>query len=104
MLWIHEHDSHVRVVIDEQSSPRLPNDTCKVASGLAIPAIPATAQEVPNPLRDQQEDLLKPLSPQGNSAQQRYPAWPKSYDASLRVSWRRVQPTDPPHKKLDRTV
>ena len=52
-VGIHEHDSHVGVVIDEQSSPRLPNDTCKVASGLAIPAIPATAQEVPNPLRDQ---------------------------------------------------
>jgi hypothetical protein len=78
----------------------LPNDTCKLASGLAIPA---TAQEVPNPLREY-EDLWKPLFPQGNSAQQRYPAWPKSYDASLRVWWRQLQPTDPPHKRLNRAV
>src|SRR5438105_15946964 len=35
-----------------------------------------------------------PLFPQSNPAQ-RYPAWPASYDASLRVSWRQLQPTDP---------
>ena len=38
---------------------------------------------------------MNPLFPQGNPAQQRYPAWPASYDASLRVSWRQLQPIDP---------
>ena len=57
--------------------------------------IPAAVQEIPNPLRGQYEDLLVPLFPQGNPAQQRYPAWPASSDASLRVSWRQLQPTDP---------
>jgi hypothetical protein len=59
------------------------------------PAIPLSVQEVPNPLRGQYEDLLMPLFPQGNPAQKRYPAWPASYDASQRVSWRQLQPTDP---------
>jgi hypothetical protein len=62
---------------------------------MVSPAIPPTVQEIPNPLRGQYEDLLNPLFPQGNPAQQRYPAWPASYDASLRVSWRQLQPTDP---------
>ncbi|OBF90874.1 hypothetical protein A5791_16185 [Mycobacterium sp. 852002-51163_SCH5372311] len=57
--------------------------------------IPAAVQETPNPLRGQYEDLLVPLFPQGNPAQQRYPAWPASNDASMRVSWRQLQPTDP---------
>jgi hypothetical protein len=64
-------------------------------SVVASPAIPLNVQEVPNPLRGQYEDLLMPLFPQGNSAQRRYPAWPPSDDASLRVSWRQLQPTDP---------
>ena len=64
-------------------------------SAMVFPAIPPTVQEIPNPLRGQYEDLLIPLFPQGNPAQQRYPAWPASYDASLRVSWRQLQPTDP---------
>lgn len=64
-------------------------------SAMVAPAIPSTAQEIPNPLRGQYEDLLEPLFPQGEPAQQRYPAWPASYDASLRVSWRQLQPTDP---------
>jgi hypothetical protein len=64
-------------------------------SAMVSPAIPPTVQEIPNPLRGQYEDLLNPLFPQGNPAQQRYPAWPASYDASLRVSWRQLQPTDP---------
>jgi hypothetical protein len=38
---------------------------------------------------------LEPLFPQANPAQQRYPAWPASSDASLHVSWRQLQPTDP---------
>lgn len=59
------------------------------------PPIPLTAQDIPNPLRGQYEDLLLPLFPQSNPAQHRYPAWPASYDASLRVSWRQLQPTDP---------
>lgn len=58
-------------------------------------AIPLTMQEIPNPLRGQYEDLMMPLFPQANPAQRRYPAWPASYDASLRVSWRQLQPTDP---------
>lgn len=57
--------------------------------------IPATVQEIVNPLRGQYEDMLVPLFPQGNSGQHRYPAWPASYDASLRVTWRQLQPTDP---------
>ncbi|MGE2816607.1 hypothetical protein ACQI5H_15935 [Mycobacterium heidelbergense] len=61
---------------------------------IASPAIPLTEQEIPNPLRGQYEDLLMPLFPQSNTAQ-RYPAWPASYDASQRVSWRQLQPTDP---------
>jgi hypothetical protein len=64
-------------------------------SAMVFPAIPPTVQEIANPLRGQYEDLLIPLFPQGNPAQQRYPAWPASYDASLRVSWRQLQPTDP---------
>lgn len=59
------------------------------------PAVPATVQEISNPLRGQYEDLLLPLFPQRNPAQKRYPAWPRSYDASLRVSWRELQPADP---------
>lgn len=59
------------------------------------PAIPSTAQEIANPLRGQYEDLLVPLFPQGNPAQQKYPAWPASSDASMRLSWRQLQPTDP---------
>lgn len=62
---------------------------------MVSPAIPATAQEIPNPLRGQYEDRMEPLFPQANPAQRRYPAWPKSYDASLRVSWRQLQPVDP---------
>jgi hypothetical protein len=54
-----------------------------------------TAQDITNPLRGQYEDLLVPLFPQANPAQRRYPPWPASYDASLRVSWRQLQPTDP---------
>lgn len=62
---------------------------------ISSPAIPSSVQDVPNPLRGQYEDLLQPLFPQGNPAQRRYPAWPASYDASLRVPWRQLQPTDP---------
>lgn len=36
-----------------------------------------------------------PLFPQANPAQRRYPAWPASYDASMRITWRQLQPTDP---------
>ncbi|MCW2663046.1 MAG: hypothetical protein JWP83_4198 [Mycobacterium sp.] len=64
-------------------------------SAMVFPAIPPTVQEIANPLRGQYEELLIPLFPQGNPAQQRYPAWPASYDATLRVSWRQLQPTDP---------
>ena len=64
-------------------------------SAMVFPAIPPTVQEISNPLRGQYEDLLNPLFPQGNPAQQRYPAWPASYDASLVVSWRQLQPVDP---------
>ncbi|MCV7411492.1 hypothetical protein H7K44_18005 [Mycobacterium florentinum] len=64
-------------------------------SAVVSPAIPLNVQEVPNPLRGQYEDLLMPLFPQGNPAQHRYPAWPASYDASLRVTWRQLQPVDP---------
>lgn len=62
---------------------------------LASPAIPIDTQEVTNPLRGQYEDLLQPLFPQGNAADRRYPAWPKTHDVSLRLSWRQLQPTDP---------
>jgi hypothetical protein len=64
-------------------------------SAMVSPAMPASAQELPNPLRGQYEDVLVPLFPQGNPAQQRYPAWPASYDASMRISWRQLQPIDP---------
>src|SRR5262249_21289506 len=64
-------------------------------NAMVSPAIPPTVQDIPNPLRGQYEDLLVPLFPQGDPAQQRYPAWPASSDASLRVSWRQLQSTDP---------
>ena len=64
-------------------------------SAMVSPAIPPSVQDISNPLRGQYEDLLIPLFPQGNPAQQRYPAWPASYDASMRVSWRQLQPVDP---------
>lgn len=64
-------------------------------NAMVSPVIPATVQEIANPLRGQYEDRLEPLFPQGNPAQQRYSPWPASYDASLRVSWRQLQPVDP---------
>ena len=64
-------------------------------NAMISPAIPSNAQEISNPLRGQYEDLLVPLFPQADPAQRRYPPWPKSYDASLRVSWRQLQPVDP---------
>ncbi len=64
-------------------------------NAMVSPAIPPSVQEIPNPLRGQYEDLLEPLFPQANNAQQRYPAWPASSDASLRVTWRQLQPVDP---------
>jgi hypothetical protein len=79
------------LVLNGCSNPRNPGPLTAVVS----PAIPSTVQEIPNPLRGQYEDLLQPLFPQGNPAQQRYPAWPASYDASQRISWRQLQPTDP---------
>ncbi len=57
--------------------------------------IPAEVQEISNPLRGQYEDMLIPLFPQSNPAQNRYPPWPQSYDATLRVDWRELQPNDP---------
>jgi hypothetical protein len=62
---------------------------------IASPPIPTDTQEVTNPLRGQYEDLLQTLFPQGNTADRQYPAWPKTHDASLRLSWRQLQPTDP---------
>jgi hypothetical protein len=64
-------------------------------TAIASPAIPMSVQEIPNPLRGQYEDLMLPLFPQANPAQKRYPVWPASYDASLRIPWRQLQPTDP---------
>ncbi|CPR08669.1 hypothetical protein BN971_01326 [Mycobacterium bohemicum DSM 44277] len=64
-------------------------------SAMVSPPIPPSVQDISNPLRGQYEDLLIPLFPQGNLAQQRYPAWPASYDASMRISWRQLQPVDP---------
>jgi hypothetical protein len=64
-------------------------------SAMVFPAMPSTVQETANPLRGQYEDLLNPLFPQGNPADRQYPPWPASYDASLRVSWRQLQPADP---------
>ncbi|MEB3061526.1 MULTISPECIES: hypothetical protein [Mycolicibacter] len=68
------------------------------------PPIPAGAQELSNPARGQYEDLMVTLFPQGNPAQKRYQDWPKSYDASLRIAWRDLQPVDPrtlPHDATD---
>src|ERR1700730_4592496 len=79
------------LVLSGCSNPSNPEPLTAIVS----PAIPLSVQEIPNPLRGQYEDLLMPLFPQGNPAQRRYPAWPASYDASLRVSWRQLQPTDP---------
>src|ERR1700722_2940949 len=64
-------------------------------NAMVSPAIPPSVQEISNPLRGQYEDLLEPLFPQANNAQQRYPAWPASSDASLRGTWRQLQPIDP---------
>ncbi|MCV7428592.1 hypothetical protein [Mycobacterium montefiorense] len=64
-------------------------------SAVASPAIPLTVQEVANPLRGQYEDLMMPLFPQANPTQRRYPAWPAPHDASMRITWRQLQPTDP---------
>jgi hypothetical protein len=64
-------------------------------SAMVSPVIPSNTLEIPNPLRGQYEDLLQPLFPQGDPAQQRYQPWPASYDAHLRISWRQIQPADP---------
>lgn len=60
-----------------------------------VTAVAATTMEIANPLRGQYENLSIPLFPQGNPAQAGYPAWPAPYDASIRMSWRDLQPTDP---------
>lgn len=65
------------------------------AWGVESPAIPPAATEFANPLRGQYENLMSPLFPQGNPAQRDFAAWPKSADASMRLDWRRLQPTDP---------
>ena len=57
--------------------------------------VPLTAPDLSNPLRGQYEGLLTPLFPQNNPAQYSLPAWPASYDTSVRVSWRQLQPVDP---------
>jgi len=62
---------------------------------VSSPPIPVTAEELPNPLRGQYEALLLPLFPQGNPAQSGRAEWPRSDDASTRVSWRELQPVDP---------
>lgn len=62
---------------------------------IASPSIAIDTQEVVNPLRGQYEDLQQTLFPQGNPADKRYPAWPATHDASLRLSWRQLQPIDP---------
>ena len=62
---------------------------------VSSPPIPATAKEFVNPLRGQYENLLTPLFPQGNPAQRNFPAWPGTRDASLRITWRELQPRDP---------
>ncbi|OJZ72693.1 hypothetical protein BRW65_16595 [Mycobacterium paraffinicum] len=67
----------------------------EMVTAIVSPAIPLAVQDVQNPLRGQYEDLLIPLFPQANPAQHRYPPWPASDDASLRVTWRQLQPTDP---------
>jgi hypothetical protein len=64
-------------------------------NAMVSPAIPPSVQEIANPLRGQYEDLLEPLFPQANNAQARYAAWPASSDASMRVTWRQLQPVDP---------
>ncbi|OBA57545.1 hypothetical protein A5647_23970 [Mycobacterium sp. 1100029.7] len=64
-------------------------------NAIATPPIPPSVQEVSNPLRGQYEDLMRPLFPQANPAQRRYPDWPASYDAGIRVTWRQLQPADP---------
>jgi hypothetical protein len=62
---------------------------------IASPRIPIGVQEVANPFRGQFEDLMQPLFPQVNPADKHFPAWPTTRDASVRVSWRQLQPTDP---------
>jgi hypothetical protein len=79
------------LLVNGCSSPSNPGPL----NAMVSPAIPSTVQEIPNPLRGQYEDLMEPLFPQANPAQQRYPAWPASSDASMRVSWRQLQPADP---------
>lgn len=76
-------------------SARAAVSTVVIVQPAGAGAIPLSAPDIPNPLRGQYEDLLIPLFPQGNPAQSKYQAWPKSYDASLRVTWRQLQPADP---------
>jgi hypothetical protein len=80
----------VALVLSGCSKPSSPDPL----NAIVAPAIPLSVQEVPNPLRGQYEDLLLPLFPQVNPAQP-YPPWPGSYDATLRIPWRQLQPVDP---------
>lgn len=75
------------------ASPR--NAQTTLIQTVSSPAVSATVRELPNPLRGQYEALLLPLFPQGNPAQRGHAAWPRSDDASTRVSWRQLQPVDP---------
>jgi hypothetical protein len=59
------------------------------------PAIPPTAEEFVNPLRGQYENLLMPLFPQSSPAQRHLAQWPGSFDTSMRIAWRDLQPVDP---------
>ncbi len=83
---VHPAAPPTRRDITDVAAPLSPAATVK-------PAIPLPA--IPNPLRGQYEDLLVPLFPQGNPAQKAYAPWPGSDDASVRVSWRQLQPVDP---------
>ena len=71
------------------------------AAAMGNPSVPLPA--IPNPLRGQYEDLLVPLFPQSNPAQKGYAPWPASDDASVRVSWRQLQPVDPRAVAADAT-
>ena len=57
--------------------------------------VPFDAPDLVNPLRGQYSNLGTDLFPQANPAQQMYPPWPGTDDASGRFTWRELQPASP---------
>jgi hypothetical protein len=74
---------------------RQSDDVDRPVDVLPHDVLPYSAPDVVNPMRGQFENILTGLFPQSNEANRDLPAWPGARDASLRFTWRSLQPVDP---------